>query len=986
MISIACMLFLVIGAVSAAESINVSDSEDSNSIGDNVDSLSANCKLEISNEVSISQTNIVNSHDDNLGDCPDEAVLNSSADSYYEDNNQEQSTSNGDVAVGENVLGISGSSDDSVVAEVSSNDIVSADGSQNIISASPVSTVLSVGDTHYSASATYFDVTLKDNTGKALSDQKVSLTVNGKTYSAFTNAKGIASIKTNSLNIGTYTLSLSYGGNSNYASSSLSKKVKVLSSAIGSSLTKYYGDTSKYKVTFWKDNAVLANTKVTFKINGKTYTKTTDKNGVASLSINLGVGKYVVTSTNPYSKESVSHKVVVKKDATKFIKKDKTYIKANKKNSFSVVLKSKHNVPLKNKKVTFTYNNKTVTSKTDANGKVKITIPVLAKGTYKITFKYKGNNGYASKSGSAKLVVSDPATKISSSMVVMYYKDGSQFNAKLTTANGKALANKQITFKVAGKTIVSKTNAKGNAKISLNNINPGTYKVKYSYLEYGAKNYASGSNKAIILKLPSKVTAGDLTMKTGDGSVYKVVVKDKSGKVLKGVGVKSTIGGKDYFYTTDSNGVAKLKITQDAGSYSIKSIVSDAHYKSAPVSKQVLVKGTKFIAKNIYTSGEKATTYSVKLVNELNKPVKNNKVVFTFNGKNSVSTTDSKGIAKISLGVFSKGTHNIKFSHESAQGSSKIYVLSKVAVKDIITASKSVKNYISKNSKLPSSVKIGDVSFSTANYLYFASKAIVNLKAGKNGDISIKFIKNPTKPKSTGSLGYLKDYLSVANKVVKTAESKGVMPNSVSSKVGTIGYSSIVSSLSKVLTSYGKNNKMPSYIAVKSISGSSSTKVGGLNSKNTISNLAAYLAASKNCEVNDEQIKKLVSKLTKNCKSEKEKANKIFKYVRDTLSYSFYYNTKYGAKGTLNAKTGNCVDHAHLTVAMFRAAGLATRYVHATCKFTSGHTYGHVFAQVLIGNTWTVADATSSRNSLGKVNNWNTHSYKLQGYLSSISF
>ena len=64
------MVFLAIGAVSAAESINVSETEDSNYlIGDDVSS-SANNKLEISNEVSISETNIVNSHDDNLGNCP----------------------------------------------------------------------------------------------------------------------------------------------------------------------------------------------------------------------------------------------------------------------------------------------------------------------------------------------------------------------------------------------------------------------------------------------------------------------------------------------------------------------------------------------------------------------------------------------------------------------------------------------------------------------------------------------------------------------------------------------------------------------------------------------------------------------------------------------------------------------------------------------------------------------------------------------------
>jgi len=982
--SIALILFLVMGIASATESINVYNTEDSNLIDDNVNSLSENNKLEISNGVSISQTNIVNSHDDNLGDYSSDEALADSAES----GDDQQLTSNCDDADGENTLSYSSSSADSVVSDSSSNDIVGADSSaqSSIISASPQSTKLSVADTHYGAAATYFYVTLKDSNGNALTNQKVFLNVNKKSYSGLTNANGIATIKAASLKAGSYTVSLSYGGNSDYSSSSLSKSVKVLSSAIGSDLTKYYGYTSKYKMTFWKDNTALANTKVTFKVNGKSYTRTTDKKGVATLNINLGVGKYVVSVTNPYSKESVSHKIVVKKDQTKISAKSKTYVHTNKKDTFSVVLKTNHNALLKNKKITFTFNNKKVTSKTNAKGEAKMTIPVLAKGTYKISFKYEGNDNLKGKSGNAKIIVADPTTKLSSSILVMHYHDGSKFKVKLTNNNGKVLANKNVKVKINGKTTVCKTNDKGIAKLSLNGINPGTYKVKYSYSTKGLKDYSSGSNRVIILKLVAKIGANDLTMKVNDNSVYKVTVKDESGKLLKGVFVRSTVGGKSYFYQSDSNGVAKFKVTNGVGYYSVKTIVADPFYKSAPVSKHITVKGTKFVAQNTYVSVGNAATYSVKLVNEKNKPVKDKQVKFTFNNKVFTSKTNSNGIAKVSLGVISKGTHNIGFTHESAKGSAKIYAVSKVSISDLIASSKTVKNYISKHSKLPSSVKIGDASFKTADYLYLASKAVVNLKAGNNKDISIKILNNPKKPKVTSSLGYLKGYLSVANKVVKSAESNGILPNSVGSTVGTIGYSSIVYTMSDLLVYYGKHSKMPSYVAVKSVSGSSSTKVGGLNSKNTIKDLAAYLAASKNCEVNDVNIKKLVSKLTKSCKTEKQKADAIFKYVRDTLSYSFYYNTKYGAAGTLKTKSGNCVDHAHLTVAMFRAAGLATRYVHAKCTFTSGHTYGHVFAQVLIGNTWTVADATSSRNSLGKVGNWNTHTYKLESYSSSISF
>ena len=140
-------------------------------------------------------------------------------------------------------------------------------------------------------------------------------------------------------------------------------------------------------------------------------------------------------------------------------------------------------------------------------------------------------------------------------------------------------------------------------------------------------------------------------------------------------------------------------ITKGPGSYTIKTLLADPLYKSAPVTNKILVKGTKFSAKNMYVSGGSKTVYSVKLVNEENKAVKNSEVVFTFNGKNSTSVTNSDGIAKVNLGVLSKGTHKVSFSHDSAQGSAKIFVANKVTIKNILKASKTVKNYISKHKK-----------------------------------------------------------------------------------------------------------------------------------------------------------------------------------------------------------------------------------------------------------------------------------------------
>ncbi|MGB9938204.1 MAG: transglutaminase-like domain-containing protein [Methanobacterium sp.] len=117
--------------------------------------------------------------------------------------------------------------------------------------------------------------------------------------------------------------------------------------------------------------------------------------------------------------------------------------------------------------------------------------------------------------------------------------------------------------------------------------------------------------------------------------------------------------------------------------------------------------------------------------------------------------------------------------------------------------------------------------------------------------------------------------------------------------------------------------------------------------------------------VNDSNISALSASLTKNAGSDHAKGTKIFNWVRDNINYSFYYNTKYGATGTLKYKKGNCVDHSHLIVALARSAGLQARYAHGKVRFSSGKTYGHVWAQIGINGKWYNADATSSRNSLG---------------------
>lgn len=76
-------------------------------------------------------------------------------------------------------------------------------------------------------------------------------------------------------------------------------------------LTKYYRNESKFHATFFNTNHTLINTNITFEVNGRLYTKTTNNQGVASIGINLRPGIYYITSTNPVDNSSNINKITV---------------------------------------------------------------------------------------------------------------------------------------------------------------------------------------------------------------------------------------------------------------------------------------------------------------------------------------------------------------------------------------------------------------------------------------------------------------------------------------------------------------------------------------------------------------------------------------------------------------------------------------------------------------------------------------------------
>ena len=88
---------------------------------------------------------------------------------------------------------------------------------------------ISSGDKTYKSSANKktISATLKSSLGNPISGLVIKFTVNGKTYSAKTNSKGLASVNVSLNKKGTYNFTAKYAGNNQYSAVSVSKKLII---------------------------------------------------------------------------------------------------------------------------------------------------------------------------------------------------------------------------------------------------------------------------------------------------------------------------------------------------------------------------------------------------------------------------------------------------------------------------------------------------------------------------------------------------------------------------------------------------------------------------------------------------------------------------------------------------------------------------------------------------------------------------------------
>lgn len=149
-------------------------------------------------------------------------------------------------------------------------------------------------------------VNLHDSAGTVIKYAKVSITLNGVSKYYYTDENGQIMVPTKTLTPGTYDVDINYDGDSSYMSSSTTAQIvikKVTPKLTAPAKTYKVKDKIKSYVVTLKDNAgkVMKKMKIKVKVNGKTYSATTNTKGQATFKLTKLTKKGTFSAVVSYS-------------------------------------------------------------------------------------------------------------------------------------------------------------------------------------------------------------------------------------------------------------------------------------------------------------------------------------------------------------------------------------------------------------------------------------------------------------------------------------------------------------------------------------------------------------------------------------------------------------------------------------------------------------------------------------------------------------
>ena len=315
---------------------------------------------------------------------------------------------------------------------------------------------------------------------------------------------GKVNIQLPKLDDGSYQYNLYYSGDSKYAEFYTSGTLKISKTTVKSGDANiFYGTGFTFKTTFINtDGTPLANSDVSFVVNGKIFQSKTDSNGVANLNVNLGNGVYDVSCINSKTGDTSTANLKINGGTnTTVLTASKISTTYNSGKKLTVTLKDIFDKSVAGVPVSVNVGGTVRFVVTNSNGQAEIDVSNFVPKTYQTVVSFAGDNRYSSSSVDTTVSVQKLTPKLTASKKTFKVKTKvKKYTITLKTNNNKVLTNEKVTIKIKGKTYSAKTNSKGKATFKLSKLTKkGTFS---STVKYGGNSYYKSVSKKvkIILK------------------------------------------------------------------------------------------------------------------------------------------------------------------------------------------------------------------------------------------------------------------------------------------------------------------------------------------------------------------------------------------------------------------------------------------------------------------------------------------------------
>ena len=372
---------------------------------------------------------------------------------------------------------------------VGTYDVVTECGDVKVTSKVTVKSTITVADAAGVYSNSKVTATFLNTAGKALASRQITFKIGTSSYSATTNANGVATANV-PLGVGTYTVTAVNPANNEQ------KTFKLIISKADSKIALTSTQSNGVTTLTATLTPTSASGNVVFNVNGENRNVQIN-NGKATLTLkDLEPGNYTVTASyngdknlNASTSNAVTfsiaevYPILTAKDLTK------TYGTSNK---FVVNLVDSKGNAIPNAVVNVDIKGKITPITTGSNGQATMVIG-LAPGEYTANATY----GSAARA-TAKITVKKATPKLTAKAKTFKKSvKTKKYTITLKTNTNKVMKNTKVTLKVNGKTYKATTNTKGQATFKITKLTKKgkfTATIKYA----GSKYYNAKTVKAKI--------------------------------------------------------------------------------------------------------------------------------------------------------------------------------------------------------------------------------------------------------------------------------------------------------------------------------------------------------------------------------------------------------------------------------------------------------------------------------------------------------